>query len=176
VHWVDWAAIGLIAALTVRGYRQGLIIELSTFVAIGLGLLGGLYLHEGAMALLPTEWPSMVQFAVSFALVFVAIALSVNVVARALRGLVHALFLGTVDRILGGILGLLIGFQLLLIAVLLVTRYIPGGGAWLADTRLPGAVLGMAEQLLPLLPDGFSEYFADVPGVVEELTEAVPSP
>lgn len=176
MHWVDWAAIALIAALTVRGYRQGLIIELSTFVAIGLGLLGGLYLHEVAIALLPANWPSMVQFAVGFALVFVVIALSVNLAARILRGLVHALFLGTVDKVLGGVLGFLIGFQLLLILVLLVSRYIPGGGAWLADTRLPGAVFGLAEQILPLLPAGFAEYFAGVPGAVEEFTQAVPLP
>ena len=176
MHWVDWAAIALIAALTVRGYRQGLIVELSTFVAIGLGLLGGLYLHEATMALLPANWPSMVQFAVGFALVFVVIALSVNLTARILRGLVHALFLGTVDKILGGVLGFLIGGQLLLIVVLLVSRYIPGGGAWLAHTRLPGAVFGLAEQILPLLPDGFSEYFAHIPRAVEELPKVLLSP
>lgn len=159
MHWVDWAALGLIAILALRGYRQGLIVQLSTFVAIGLGLLGGLYLHGVARPLLPEGWPPMVQFAVGFAVVFAAIALSVNLVARVLRTIVHALFLGLVDRLLGAALGALIAAQLLFVAVLLVGRYFPGGGEYLAQTRLPGALFSLADRLLPLLPDHFTEFF-----------------
>lgn len=159
MHWVDWAALGLIGVLALRGYRQGLIIELSTFVAIGLGLLGGLYLHGAARPLLPEGWPPMVQFAVSFVVVFAAIALSINLVARVLRTIVHALFLGLIDRLLGAVLGVLIGAQVLFIAVLLVGRYFPGGGEYLAQTRLPGTLFSLADRLLPLLPEHFTEFF-----------------
>jgi len=173
VHWIDWVALGLIAVLALRGYRQGLIVELSTFLAIGLGLLGGLYLHGAAEPLLPEGWPPMVQFAASFAVVFAAIALSINLVARLLRTIVHALFLGIVDRLLGALLGVLIAAQVLFIMVLLVGRYFPGGGEYLAQTRLPGTLMALADRLLPLLPDHFTEFFHQYYGVALEKIQSI---
>ena len=174
MHWVDWAALGLIILLALRGYRQGLIVELSTFVAIGLGLAGGLYLHGAAQALLPQDWPPMVQFAVGFVVVFAAIALSVNLAARVLRTIVHALFLGIVDRLLGALLGVLIAAQVLFVAVLLIGRYFPGGGEYLAQTRLPGALFSLADRLLPLLPDHFAEFFGRYYGEALQKLEGLP--
>ncbi|MFH1567185.1 MAG: CvpA family protein [Gemmatimonadota bacterium] len=159
MHWVDWAALGVIAVLGVRGYRQGVIVELGACVAIVLGILGGLHLNEAAQPLLPKTWPPGVQFGVGFALVFAAIALSVNVVARILRAAVHALFLGIVDRLLGAALGVLIGALVLFVLVLLVGRHFPGGGEYLSQTRLPGGLYSLADRLVPLLPEHFGQTF-----------------
>jgi membrane protein required for colicin V production len=159
VNWIDWVAVGLVVLFALKGYQRGLIGQLATFLAVGLGVLAGLYLHEAALSLLPDFGVPELSFAISFAVVFAAVALSVFVLGRLLRGAVRALFLGGVDRILGGVFGLLVGIQGLLIVVLLVSRHIPEGGDFLQQTRLAPVLFGLAERLLPLLPDDFGRFF-----------------
>ena len=167
MHWFDWAAVVVVVALAARGYCRGLILQLSAFVAVGLGLVGGLYLHSAAARLLPDLGRPVLRLVAGFAVVFLVLALTVNLLARALKRAVDALFLGPVDRFLGAFLGALMGVQLLLLVVLLVGRYLPDGVAWLEGTRTAGLLWGALERILPLLPDHFREFFAgrgDGPG------------
>ena len=173
MHWIDWVAVGLVVTLAFRGYRQGLIGQVATFLAVGLGVLGGLYLHEAALPLLPDFGVPELRFAISFAVVFAAVAVSVFVLGRLLRGAVRALFLGGVDRVLGGVFGLLVGIQVLLILVLLVSRHIPDGGNFLQQTRLTPLLFDLAERLLPLLPETFGRFFEGRLPDPEELLEAI---
>ena len=156
--WFDWlAAVGLVA-LAVRGYTRGLILQLSAFVAVATGLLGGLYLHGPAAVLLPELGHPVLRLVAAFTVVFVLIALGVNLLFRALKTAVDALYLGFVDRLLGTVLGLLVGLQLLLLVVLFVGRYLPDGDAWLADTRTAPLLADLVELVMPLLPDHFRQY------------------
>ena len=168
VHWLDWIAVGLVVLLTFRGFRQGLIEQLSTFLAMGLGILAGLYLHGAALALMPDFGVPELQFVASFVVVFVAVAISVSVLGRLLRSAVHALFLGGVDRILGSLFGVLVGVQILLIVTLLVSRFIPDGMVWLQQTQLAPHLLGLADRLLPLLPDHFGKFFEEQAAALTE--------
>lgn len=158
MHWFDWAAAVVVVALAARGYCRGLILQLSAFVAVGLGLVGGLYLHSAAARLLPDLGHPDLRLVAGFAIVFLVAALTVNLLARALKTAVDALFLGPVDRILGAVLGGLIGVQLLLLVVLLAGRYLPGGGAWLEGSRAAGLLWGAVERILPLLPGPFRHF------------------
>lgn len=159
IHWLDWTALGLVALLGVRGYLRGLILQLGSFLAIGLGLLGGLHLHDAALPLLPGIEDSRLRFAASFAIVFAAIALSVNVVSRLLRKAVQAMFLGWIDRLLGGVFGVLTGLQVLLAAVLLIARYLPEGMGLLRESVAAPVVFAIIAWLLPLLPEQFARFF-----------------
>ena len=156
LYWVDWAAVALLLLLSLRGYQRGLIDQLSTFVAVGLGIVGGLYLHEAALPLLPAIPQPEIQLAASFALVFGGIAISVRLLGRLLRAAIHAFFLGGLDRLLGGVFGLLVGLQVLLIAMLLVSRYLPEGGQYLQASRSGPMLMDLLERLRPMLPEHFA--------------------
>ena len=106
--WFDWLAVLILAALAVRGYARGLILQISAVVAVGMGLFGGLYLHSAAAALLPEIAHPVLKLVAGFTVVFVAVALSVNFLARALKTAVDALLLGIVDRLLGAVLGVIL--------------------------------------------------------------------
>lgn len=161
VHWFDYAALGLLALFALRGFRRGLILQLSALVAVVTGLLGGLYLHSVSMALLPDLGNSVVQFVAGFTLVFVGIAISVNLLARVLKTAVDALFLGTVDRLLGTALGLMMASMMIIVVVLLISRFLPDGVEWLEATQAASMVYVAVDQLLPLLPDHFDEFYRD---------------
>ncbi|HCV24583.1 MAG TPA: hypothetical protein DGN59_14095 [Candidatus Latescibacteria bacterium] len=161
VHWFDYAALGLLALFALRGFSRGLILQLSALGAVVTGLLGGLYLHSVSMALLPDLGNSVVQFVAGFTLVFVGIAISVNLLARVLKTAVDALFLGTVDRLLGTALGLMMASMMIIVVVLLISRFLPDGVEWLEATQAAGMVYVAVDQLLPLLPDHFDEFYRD---------------
>ncbi|MBT3341865.1 MAG: CvpA family protein [Gemmatimonadetes bacterium] len=161
MHWFDYAALGVLGLFALRGFSRGLILQLSALVAVATGLLGGLYLHSAAMALLPDLGHSVLQFVAGFTLVFVSIALSVNLLARVLKSAVDALFLGVVDKILGTTLGLLIASMIISVIVLLISRFLPDGVEWLKATHTAGIVYTALDWVLPLLPDHFDEYFKD---------------
>ena len=157
--WFDWLAALIVAALAVRGYSRGLILQISAVVAVALGLLSGLYLHSAVAAMLPDIGHPVLKLVAGFTVVFVAVALCVNFLARALKTAVDALFLGIVDRLLGALLGAVVGVQLLILTVLLVGRYMPDGLAWMETTQTARLLSGVVEFVLPLLPDHFIEFF-----------------
>lgn len=157
--WFDWLAALILVALAVRGYARGLILQLSAAAAVAAGLLGGLYLHSAVAAILPDIGHPVLTLVAGFTVVFVAIALIVNFLARALKTAVDALLLGIVDRLLGAALGIVVGVQLVMLIVLLVGRYMPDGLAWLETTRTAPLLAGVFDYVLPLLPDHFLEFF-----------------
>lgn len=159
MHWFDWAAAIALVALAVRGYARGFILQLSALVAVALGVVGGLYLNSAAAGLLPDLGHPVLRLVAGFAIASVAVALAVNLLGRGLKTAVDALFLGTLDRILGAALGALVGVVLLLLVVLLIGRYLPDGMAWLEGTRTARLLSGLLERVLPLLPDSFREAF-----------------
>lgn len=159
MHWFDGIAAVLVIALAVRGYGRGLIEQVSALLAVALGLLGGLYLHSAAAAMMPSLGHPVLRLVAAFTVVFVAVALSVNLLARVLKSVVYALLLGVVDRILGALLGALAGVLVLMVLVLLVGRYLPEGPGWLAGTRTAPLLYSQLEQVLPVLPDHFREFF-----------------
>lgn len=161
MHWFDWTALILLAGLAAGGCARGLILQLSAVVAVALGLFGGLYLCSAVAVLLPGIGQPAVRLGAGFAVVFAAVALSVNLVGRLLKSAVEALCLGFVDRVLGAALGALAGVQLLMLVVLLVGGYLPGGAEWLAGTKTGSALSGLLSRVLPLLPDPFHHLLGD---------------
>lgn len=159
MHWFDGIAAVLVIALAVRGYGRGLIQQVSALLAVALGLMVGLYLHSAAAALMPSFGHPVLRLVAAFTIIFVAVALSVNLLARVLRSVIYAILLGVVDRTLGALLGGLVAVQVLMVLVLLVGRYLPEGPGWLAGTRTAPLLYSLLEQVLPVLPDHFREFF-----------------
>ena len=166
MHWFDGVAAVLLIALAVRGYRRGLIQQVSALLAVALGLFGGLYLHSAAAAMMPSFGHPVLRLVAAFTVVFVAVALSVNLLARVLRTAVYGLFLGVADRLLGALLGILAGVLVLMVVVLLVARYLPDGPEWLVGAHTAPLLCVALEAVLPVLPDHFLEFFdrQDGPG------------
>jgi len=61
-----------------------------------------------------------------------------------------------VDRLLGAVFGLLIGLQVMLILMLLVSRYFPEGGEYVQASRSAPLLISLLERLEPLLPGDFA--------------------
>src|ERR1043165_2815820 len=92
-----------------RGFMKGAIMEAATFVAFFLGVWGGMHLSD-RMAELIHEWTGSVSPyvpLVAFAIVFVLILIGVFAVAQLVERLAEGMALGIVNKLAGGVFGMM---------------------------------------------------------------------
>ncbi|MBR5478107.1 MAG: CvpA family protein [Bacteroidaceae bacterium] len=101
------------------GLKAGLIKQLSFGVSIAVGLLQASIFYQKAAAWLEsiTDWDSMVCTIAGFALVFVIVAATINIVGCILRWLLKAILLGWIDRILGALFSAILAIGLVVLGV-----------------------------------------------------------
>ena len=91
----------------IRGLIKGLVHELTSLVAIVLGVVGARMWAPELMSQLSQmiELDPMVAQVISYCLVFFAVALSLNLLGRLLSKLLSAVSLGGVNKLLGAVFG-----------------------------------------------------------------------
>ncbi len=108
----------------VSGYREGFLMELISFIAILLGVLGGFKLMGVGMIFLQEKFnadKSTLPY-LSFAVIFVIIVVLVNLLGRIVKTSIDKTFLGTADQAMGAALG---GFK---------TLFMLSIALWIADS------------------------------------------
>lgn len=124
MSWLDIIILLPLLIGLVRGLMKGLVIEITSIVAIILGVLGSRL--WGAMfatwLLRQFAWPESVCVVLACALLFVGISILLHLVAKLLTKLFKKVSLGWLNRLLGGIFGTLKWAIIVLTMVLCVHR------------------------------------------------------
>ena len=91
------------------GFKKGLILEIITFLALILGILGGFYLMHLGVDFLQKNLNLTGQFVpvLSFIMIFVAIIALVNLLGKALKKIIDMTLLGSFDNMAGAVIGVL---------------------------------------------------------------------
>src|SRR5438105_4595016 len=92
-----------------KGFTKGLIIELASIIALGLAIWGGIkfsdllteYIHEHF------SWNIKYLPVISFSIIFLGILIGVYAIAKLIEKLAKAVALGFVNKLAGGIFGML---------------------------------------------------------------------
>ena len=92
-----------------KGFTKGLIIEVASIVALGVAIWGGIkfsdfltgYIHENL------EWNTKYLPVISFAILFLGTLFLVYGIAKLLERIVKAVSLGFVNKLAGGVFGIL---------------------------------------------------------------------
>lgn len=105
----DIAICVLIVVGAYAGYKEGFLMELFSFLALLLGVLGGFKLMGWAMLYLADHFnvDKKVLPYVAFAVVFIAIVILVRLVGNMIKLSLDKSFLGRIDQVAGGFLGVL---------------------------------------------------------------------
>ena len=124
MNWLDAILLLPLVIGLVRGLMRGLISEVIAFVVVILGVLGARFGAPpfSAWLLKQFAWPQNACDVVAYTLVFLAIAIVLSIVARLLTKFMHAIHLGWVNRLLGGVFGLLKFGLMVLLAVFILDR------------------------------------------------------
>ena len=156
------AVIILIGALS--GYREGFLMELFSFAAILLGVLGAFKLMGYAMILLADEFDinETILPYLAFALVFIAILIAVRLLGKLLKVSIDKTFLGHVDQAAGAGLGLLKAAFLLSVSLWIIDALdfeLPE--RWTSDSWLLPRVESFAPQVTMWLGN-YVPFFRDI--------------
>lgn len=89
------------------GFKRGFVLEIVSFLALFLGILGGLHFLHWGIGLLNEHFNlagKIVPF-LSFLMIFVGIIVLLNILGKALKKVIHMTPLGGVDTIVGAAIG-----------------------------------------------------------------------
>lgn len=161
---VDIALGALILLGAFLGYREGFLMELFSFAAILLGVLGAFKLMGYAMILLADEFNMNETFLpyVAFALVFIAILIAVRLLGKIIKVSIDKTFLGQVDQAAGAGLGLIKAAFLLSVSLWILDALdLDLPEKWTSDSWLLPRIESFAPRVTLWLGD-YVPFFRDI--------------
>jgi membrane protein required for colicin V production len=154
VNWLDIVIIVIAMLLGLLGLWQGAI-----KAAFGIaGLVGGIALaghyYMGLASVFSSEGAAWARIA-AYALILVGTLVIASVIGWFVAKLVHITMLGWVDRLIGFVLGAIIGGILCAAIVAIVSKYLPGTEGIISHSVMARFLMQQFPLLLALLPEEF---------------------
>jgi membrane protein required for colicin V production len=160
VSLTDWVLLAVLLASMLVGLWRGLVYEVLSLAGWVAAFVVAQWLASDVVAWLPMiqSAPASIQYAVAFAVVFVATVFAAGLVSWLIKKLVETVGLRPVDRTLGGVFGLARGVVLLLALTVVLQLTGLSRDAWWATAQGPIWLELVLTGLKPLLPPSFVEY------------------
>jgi membrane protein required for colicin V production len=136
-----------------KGFKKGFIIEIASFIALGLGIWGGMRFSSISANYLSSafEISEKVMPLISFAVTFIAIVIVVFALAKMLQKLITMVALGFINRAAGALFGML-KFGLIMSVIINFTNIINDQISFIAPemkkTSILYAPIGKVAQLI----------------------------
>lgn len=141
LHPADWLIIAVLACSLVIGFSRGLVREVVALTGWIAAIVVARLFNEPLSAYL-AQWvgtPS-VRLILSYGLLFAGTLFGASLLAHALSLMAHASGLSLIDRMFGGVFGVVRGLLFVLIALMLMAPFVKHDG-WFHDARLPRVIL-----------------------------------
>lgn len=161
-----------------KGFRRGFIVEISTLLALVLGVYGALTFGDLGADYIHRQFNTDpgISRVLGFALLFIVIVVAVYLLGKALEKLIQMVALGLVNKLFGMLFGGL-KWALIVGSVLYVVSSIPLTNNWLGKDRQRDSYLYL--PMLKILPAIYPivtspEWREDIERNLEKVKEDVP--
>jgi membrane protein required for colicin V production len=153
MNLVDIVSVLVMVMSAIQGYRNGLI----TSIASLLGLIAGIAIASWEYrrfvgTFLPAVHSEALADAIAFSLVALVVMLVAGLLGMLLKGLIHGVGLGWLDRFTGLLFGLLRGALLITLCIVTLAAFFPDT-RWLGDAQLAKYFMGTAHLTTHMTPD-----------------------
>ena len=154
MNWLDIVIIIVVGIATVIGLRKGIIRMVLTVVGLVVGIfVAGRYYTPFSEYLTFISSPGWAKVA-AFAIIFIGIMVAAALLSRLLERASSAIMLGWANRLVGAILGFLLGALFIGAIIAIWVKYIGMSGT-IEQSRLAPILLSQFPRVLALLPDEF---------------------
>jgi membrane protein required for colicin V production len=150
LSYIDIALVIIVILGTVKGYKEGFLMELFSLLGIILGILGGFKLMGIALIYLSSEFDldEKILPYIAFAVIFITIVLVVTLIGRSLKLYIDKSFLGRVDQAAGALLGLFkTAFLLSVVIWLLSSFHFQFPEKWSDDSKILPKIDAIAPEV-----------------------------
>lgn len=155
----DWVLLAVLALSLLVGLWRGLVFEVLSLVGWLAAFFMAQWFAPDVAHWLPLSTASApVRFAAAFILTFVGAVFLAGLIAALLKKLVAAVGLRPVDRVLGGLFGVVRGLVLLLAATVAIEMTPLHTSSWWQESRGAPWLSAALQGLKPALPAQFARY------------------
>jgi len=162
VNGLDIVFAVIIGLAIFRGLLRGMIQEISSLLALGVGLvLAGRYAHECTPYMQQMVGNPHVSAGLSYVGLFLASFIGVVLLGALVRKLMHAIFLGWADRMIGALLGLAKGVVLSCLILFALTFVLSPRSPLVAESKMAPYLNQVTQKMIVLVPQGLKQSFAD---------------
>ncbi len=136
-----------------KGYKKGLIIEISTLAALILGLYFAIYFSDFAAGMLTGSFHIDPKYlgTISFVVTFIAVVIMVLAVGKVLEKFINILMLGFLNKLGGAVFGLLKGALYLSILIFLINYLDTGRSIIKKEAAAKSMLYSPVESFAPML-------------------------
>src|ERR1700761_5017564 len=162
-HWVDLLVIGIVIASAVYATYRGFVAETLSIFAWAVAAFATLYFAPAAVPLLNGMFSPVIATLAAYIGVFLLVLIPLSFVSYRFAQGVQSSALGTLDRSMGAVFGIIRGLILIAMAYLLFTLIVPirNQPGWIADAWTLPLIQDTGDVLLSLVPDKDSRAFSD---------------
>jgi membrane protein required for colicin V production len=161
LSYIDIALVIIVILGTVKGYKEGFLMELFSLLGIILGILSGFKLMGIALIYLSSKFniDEKVLPYIAFAVIFFAILLVVTLLGRSLKLYIDKSFLGRVDQAAGALLGLFKTAFLLSVAIwLLDSLHYQFPDSWSDNSKILPRIAAIAPEVAAWIGTFFPSF------------------
>ena len=160
-HWIDLLVIGIVIASAVYATYRGFVAETLSIFAWAAAALATLYFAPSTVPLLNGMFSPTIATLAAYIGVFLLVLIPLSFLSFRFAQGVQSSALGTLDRSMGAVFGIVRGLILIAMAYLLFTLIVPVKKQpdWIADAWTLPLVQDTGDVLLSLVPDRDSHAF-----------------
>lgn len=153
MNWLDIALIIPLLWFMYKGFRNGLIIELASLAALILGIFVALHFSFYVEGYLRDNFEIADNYLhiISFAITFLIVALLVILVGKIVHKLISIVALGFLNRLAGGIFGLLKAALVLSLILYFLHEFNLGSGVIKDDVKENSYLYEPIESIVPMI-------------------------
>ena len=127
--------IGIVLVLAViKGFKNGLVMELASLIALILGVIGAIFLSSWAEAFLRQWWNFRYLGAIAFLITFIGIVIGTHLLARLIDQMIKLAALSAINRITGAVFSLL-KYAFIISILLSVLEFFNWDGAIIPESQ-----------------------------------------
>ncbi len=157
--WLDWALLAVLLVSALVGLWRGLVYEVLSVMGWVLAFVLAQTWAEPVGRLLPMDGAAEpLRLAAGFALVFIAVAFTAGMFSWLVKKLVAAVGLRPVDRLLGGVFGVLRGVVILLGVAVVMGMLPQSAQAGWQTSPVAQTINASLQALKPMLPEAVSRH------------------
>jgi len=167
MNYIDIILVIPIIWFAYQGFKRGVVIELTSLAALVLGIYAALYFSGFAADFLVNNLDIGLKYlpVVSFIITFIIIVFLVYTVGKILEKVINMVALGFINKLAGGIFGLLKGAVLISIIFMIINHF---NDDLISPEKKEGSMIyDPVENIAPLLWDNIKNWEFDDPKVKE---------
>ena len=153
MNLVDLVILLLLIVSALLGFRSGFIQSVCSLLGLIVGIaIASWHYQHFANELAPMVHSQALANVIWFCLIAFAVMLVASVLGMLLKGLIHGVGLGWLDKLIGLLFGLLRGAVLATLCIVVLAAFYPYRN-WLSDSQLARYFLGTSHLTTTLTPE-----------------------